>query len=27
VDLFRKLELDRIANKVLLAKRSSKGLN
>ena len=27
IDLFRKLEMDRIANKVLPAKRSSKGLN
>ena len=27
VDLFRKLEMDKIANKVLPAKRSSKGLN
>ena len=26
IDLFRKLEMDRIANKVLPAKRSSKGL-
>jgi hypothetical protein len=27
VDLFRKLEIDRIANKVLPTKRASKGLN
>ena len=27
IDLFRKLEMDRIANKVLPTKRSSKGLN
>ena len=27
IDLFRKLEMDKIANKVLPTKRSSKGLN